>query len=235
MSDDQNVRRPEHLVHRTRARAAVISTVAGMTFVVAAGVLTLARGDHGAPAHAGPIINVGSVPSAEPAATSPSTRATPVGDAAATTAHRSVVPAVGATLRIPRVNIEAPVVGVGVRNGILDVPLDPRTLGWWIGSAEPGSGTGSVVIDGHINYSGVTGALAVLPDLRVGDTATLTRGGQTINYHVTAARTYPKSAGLPPDVFTHTGPERLVLITCGGPFDASSGNYEDNIVVYASP
>jgi hypothetical protein len=28
---------------------------------------------------------------------------------------------------------------------------------------------------------------------------------------------------------------RLVLVTCGGPFDASTGNYLDNIVAFAVP
>jgi hypothetical protein len=26
-----------------------------------------------------------------------------------------------------------------------------------------------------------------------------------------------------------------VMITCGGPFDPATGNYEDNIVAYATP
>ena len=32
-----------------------------------------------------------------------------------------------------------------------------------------------------------------------------------------------------------TGPETLVLITCGGSFDPDIRRYRDNIVVYAVP
>jgi hypothetical protein len=48
-------------------------------------------------------------------------------------------------------------------------------------------------------------------------------------------RTYPKETGLPASAFARDGAPRLVLITCGGPFDAATGNYEDNVVVYATP
>jgi hypothetical protein len=47
-------------------------------------------------------------------------------------------------------------------------------------------------------------------------------------------RNYPKSA-LPTSVYSHAGPARLVLITCGGPVDAVSGHYRENIVVTAEP
>ena len=38
---------------------------------------------------------------------------------------------------------------------------------------------------------------------------------------------------LPSSIYTRSGPARLVLVTCGGPFDARSGHYRDNIVVTA--
>ncbi|WP_395475404.1 class F sortase [Saccharopolyspora spinosa] len=37
------------------------------------------------------------------------------------------------------------------------------------------------------------------------------------------------------DLFDRTGNPRLALITCGGPFDDSTRQYEDNIVAYAVP
>ena len=57
----------------------------------------------------------------------------------------------------------------------------------------------------------------------------------SVRYRVAAVRTYPKQTGIPPDVFTRAGSPRLVLITCGGPFDSATGNYEDNVVLYAVP
>jgi hypothetical protein len=34
-------------------------------------------------------------------------------------------------------------------------------------------------------------------------------------------------------IFDQHAPGRLAIVTCGGPFDASTGNYEDNIVAFA--
>jgi len=46
---------------------------------------------------------------------------------------------------------------------------------------------------------------------------------------------YEKAGGLPADIFAQDGPARLVLISCGGPFDRTAGSYLDNIVVFAVP
>jgi hypothetical protein len=40
---------------------------------------------------------------------------------------------------------------------------------------------------------------------------------------------------LPTGIYSRNGSPRLVLVTCGGPFDVSTGHYRDNIVVTASP
>jgi LPXTG-site transpeptidase (sortase) family protein len=187
--------------------------------------------------HATPTVTLGTVPADTQPVTSASSSSS--SNRASTTAPsapaRQPLAAPGAHLLIPRLDINAPIVAVGVQKQEMDVPLDPRTLGWWTGGAVPGSGRGSIVIDGHINYAGVSGALAVLPDLKLGDTVSLTRPGHTLTYTVQAVRTYSKDSGLPQDAFSQSTAERLVLITCGGPFDASTGNYEDNIVAYATP
>jgi hypothetical protein len=54
-------------------------------------------------------------------------------------------------------------------------------------------------------------------------------------FTVTGRRVYVKHQGLSGDLFATTGPPRLVLITCGGPFDSTTRNYQDNIVVFATP
>ena len=136
----------------------------------------------------------------------------------------------GSRLTLTRLGVDALIRPVTVTGGVMDVPRDPATLGWWSSGAAPGDATGTVVIVGHVNYSGVSGALSVLPGARPGDTVAV--GGQ--RFMIRAVRTYPKAAGLPADLFTRTGPARLVLITCGGPFDATTGNYQDNIVAYAT-
>ena len=47
----------------------------------------------------------------------------------------------------------------------------------------------------------------------------------------TASRTVKivRKEALPTSIYTRTGPARLVLVTCGGPFNAKTGHYRDNV------
>lgn len=141
----------------------------------------------------------------------------------------------GGRIAIPRFGVMARVEPVTSPDGVLGVPLDPSRVGWWTGSAMPGSGRGGVVVDGHVNYRGTSGALSILPKLHAGDAVRvhLPGGGDTVDYRVRTVREYSKHPGLPSDIFDQDGPERLVLITCGGTFDSSTGNYESNVIAFA--
>ena len=44
-----------------------------------------------------------------------------------------------------------------------------------------------------------------------------------------------RKESLPADVYSLRGRPRLVLVTCGGPFDSAIGHYRDNVVVTAVP
>ena len=140
-------------------------------------------------------------------------------------------------LVLSRLRVSARVVPEAVGPGnALGVPDDPAVLGWWTGGAVPGAGSGSVVIDGHIDSArfGI-GVLARLRELRVGDRIEIgAASGRVLRYVVAARRSYLKST-LPAAVFDQAGGERLVLITCGGHFDRQTAHYSDNVVLYAVP
>lgn len=184
------------------------------------------------------VADVGELPSAGPTASTPSAspssgsrpRQRPV-------APTAPPPAPPTTLAIPTAAVTAAVVPTGVRaDGELRVPESPKTVGWWVGSEPAGSTAGSTLLAGHVDSAteGV-GAFAVLRTVAVGTRVELadTFGGKHA-YRVVARRSYPKYA-LPADVFRVRGAPRLVLVTCGGPFDRSAGRYRDNLVVYAVP
>jgi hypothetical protein len=139
-------------------------------------------------------------------------------------------------LRIPALGVQAPVVAVRAGgNGALAVPGDPREVGWWIGGAAPRDPQGTVVLDGHVDTAQFgAGALFRLADLPPRAEVVVTTSAGDIRYRVVARRVYAK-ADLPPQVFSRTGPPRLVLVTCGGPFDAQTRHYADNVVVFATP
>jgi sortase (surface protein transpeptidase) len=74
----------------------------------------------------------------------------------------------------------------------------------------------------------------LLPRAEVGERVRVeTAAGDVLAYRIVSVRSFPKSE-LPLNVYK-SGAPRLVLVTCGGPFDAASGHYLDNIVVTAVP
>jgi hypothetical protein len=166
----------------------------------------------------------------------PSSAATPVPTSTPSTpAVEAFTPA---RILAPTVGIDAAIVGVGVLpDGLLDVPPDPKVIGWWRDGARPGDAAGGVVLDGHVDSAALgVGWFARLRELAVGDAVEVRgEGGGSRRYVVDARREYPKAALPAAEVFAQTGAERLVLITCGGAFDAATRHYADNIVVYATP
>jgi Sortase domain len=137
----------------------------------------------------------------------------------------------------PDLHARARVVPVGTdTGGALELPDDPRTLGWWVGGAVPGAVRGTVIVAGHIDTKeGGAGVMAGVIRLPIGARVSLTdAAGAQRMYRVVAVRSYPKRA-LPARLFTGATTARLVLVTCGGTFDAAAHHYSDNIVVYAVP
>ena len=152
-------------------------------------------------------------------------------------AHGGPAPA---TLELPGIGggISAPVSPVGVSpQGDLGIPEDPNTLGWWDGSAAPAAGTGAVVIDGHLDSDRYgLGFFANLRRLVPGDPVALTDAdGRRSGWTVVEVGEYPAANLADAGVFEQPAAPRLVLITCGGPFDRAAHSYRDNLVVYAVP
>lgn len=79
------------------------------------------------------------------------------------------------------------------------------------------------------------GAFFTLDQVPMGSLVTFhNTGSGNFSYRIVGRRVYTKSA-LPGEIFSTTGAARLVLITCGGVFDASIHSYESNIVLYGVP
>ncbi len=123
--------------------------------------------------------------------------------------------------------------------GALIPPSDVSRLGWYSASAVPGAegGVGSSVITGHINYQGQgTGYAARFADMKLGDEFDIKIDGTPKTFRVTKAPyRLPKGSDFPPEVNDATGPNRLVLITCGGQFVGGALGYADNIITIAEP
>lgn len=142
------------------------------------------------------------------------------------------------TVIMQSTDIAAPVRPVGVaRDGQMEIPPNPRVMGWYRFGAVPGERSGgSVVLAGHLDSKlfGL-GPLARLRDMRPGDPVEVTLAdGTRRTYRVTGLERFDRQA-LPDFLFSRSGPERLRVITCGGEYDAEAGGYRQNLVVTAVP
>jgi sortase (surface protein transpeptidase) len=140
-----------------------------------------------------------------------------------------------AEITIDDIGVAAPIIAVGVQtDGQLEIP-DEHHVGWYALGAHPGQ-PGATVLAAHVNWHHIDGPFAQLPGLEPGSQITLAlEDGSTRTYEVVERAQYDK-ATLPAErIWTHDGPETLVLITCGGSFNADIRRYRDNVVVYAVP
>ncbi|RLP92902.1 class F sortase [Micromonospora sp. BL4] len=142
-------------------------------------------------------------------------------------------------LVIPQLDVTATVnaVGINERTDEFEVPPSVDQIGWYRYGPGLEADAGSVVIAGHVDSAKQgKGAFFRLRELDQGDTLTATGSdGRARQYRVVAREEYAKTK-IPLDrYFARDGKPRLTLITCGGPFDAETRRYRDNIVVTAVP
>lgn len=130
---------------------------------------------------------------------------------------------------IPKVNLNAPIVPVGINaRGEMDVP-DGKTnnVGWYKGGTKPGQ-IGSAVLDAHV-YA----AFENINRLQPGDDVYITTDrGTKLHFEVEESIIY-KLADVPLQrLFNRKDDRRLNLITCSGKFMPSINTYDRRLIVY---
>jgi hypothetical protein len=136
-------------------------------------------------------------------------------------------------LTINDLSISQPVFAVGLEDdGSMEVP-DVEDVGWYLHGAVPGH-PGATVLVAHVYWAGTPGPFHQLGKLEPG--ARIDVGVEdTVHSYVVVERTMYDKDALPRSLWRNSGPETLVLITCGGDFDRSTSRYKQDIVVYAVP
>jgi hypothetical protein len=126
--------------------------------------------------------------------------------------------------------------GIDLKRSALGIPAAVDRAGWWRDGASPSSTGGAILIAGHVDAVDVgIGAFFDLHRARSGDIVEVTTAdGQAHRFQVQSVLTYAKRK-LPLAIHSRKGPLRLVLVTCGGPFNRVTGHYPDNVVVTATP
>ncbi|HEY5250742.1 MAG TPA: class F sortase [Acidimicrobiales bacterium] len=158
----------------------------------------------------------------------------------------------GSSLVIRSLGVHAPLVPTGAigpaGTAALTIPSDVRTAAWWDGTVTDGDRTieedapqpgqpGVALIAGHIDSARAgPGALFDLKNITVGASVEIVdSAGHDSMWTVSGPPETTGKTALPRSLWVTTGPPKLALVTCGGPFDQTTGHYLDNVIVWATP
>jgi hypothetical protein len=140
-----------------------------------------------------------------------------------------------ASLTIPSIGVRTRLIRLGItKSGALQVPASTTVAGWYTGSPRPGA-IGSSVIVGHVDSFTGPGIFYRLGLLHPRNLIYVRqKDGRLAVFRVNSVHQYAKRGFPTVKVYGPAPTPQLRLITCGGTFDAQSGHYLSNIVVYAT-
>ena len=140
-------------------------------------------------------------------------------------------------IRIPSIEVRAPVHGVGLaRDGSIAVPPPARhdEAGWYERGPSPGQ-FGPAIIVGHVDTSSGPSVFHDLGDLRKGARIEVTRRDRRVAiFRVTSVERFPKDRLPAQRVYGAYERPGLRLITCGGRWRGPGAGYADNVIVFAT-
>lgn len=209
--------------------------------LAAAGVLLAGIGLGGLTAPGSAVARTGYAETARPPSESP-VREPPDAAAEGPAPHRAdpagstrATPGAAAGLRIPTIGVDIGLQQLALQaDGELAPPSSAAQAGWYTGSAAPGE-VGPAVVVGHVDSREGPGVFFRLKELQPGAAISLRRSdGRWVDYRVSAVDFFAKDAFPTERIYRPTPDPEVRLITCGGPFDYSTRNYRDNVVVYAA-
>ena len=217
-------RAPQPLAARAWAATSVVLAAAGVAAVV------VLPSDVPAPTR----LDVPVVVVAAPA-TIPEAAAAPAAQAAAPPLVLPLAASPPVSVRIPALGVTSEVMRLGLeRDGSMEVPSGAYPVGWYDRSPTPGE-LGPAVIAGHVDWDGEPGAFYGLRELLPGDEVVVGRAdGGVATFRVDRVEEHDKEAFPTGEVYGDIPTAGLRLITCGGSFDEDSGDYRQNVIVYAS-
>jgi hypothetical protein len=228
------------------------------TWLVAAGVLSVAAAACRAPHEAGSQAGAGPVASATAAATTTAaTAATTTASATGAPVPVTEVPvqtartlpdtvrnfradrafatvALPLAVRVPAIDVASPLELLGrAPDGAIEVPSWQRA-GWYADGPRPGQ-DGPAVILGHVDSPRGPAVFARLAELAPGDEVIVERAdGTSARFLVERLERHPKDSFPTEAVYGASLEPTLHLVTCGGAFDRSTGHYRDNVIAFAT-
>lgn len=160
--------------------------------------------------------------------------AAPAGDVPAPPGGAQAQPV---SLQIPAIAVDRSLLRVGLAaDRTLEVPPFEKAdqPGWYDRFPAPGD-RGPAVIVGHVDSPDGPAVFNRLDTLDAGDEVRVGRtDGMTAIFVVDRVAAYSKDDFPSHLVYGALDYPGLRLITCGGPYDAGDGGYQENVVVFAS-
>lgn len=180
--------------------------------------------------------------SAEPADAPPATTSPGVGAAGGfqdpdlgtteSNAARGLTPT---RVAIPSIGVDTDLETLGLESdGRIQPPVAWEKAGWYSKGVVPGD-VGPAVIAGHVDSPYGPAVFLDLASLTEGDEIQVTLSDGTVDtYRVDGSLSASKADFPTSEVYKSTPTPQLRVITCGGDYDASTGHYVDNLVVFAT-
>lgn len=138
-------------------------------------------------------------------------------------------------LKIPIINIDAPIESVGLAaDGSMEVPGNPAHVGWFNKGTLPGA-IGSAVIAGHYGIwkNGEVSAFQNLEKLSVGNIISIEdENGIATNFKVKEIKKYDPSSDASEIFISSDGKSHLNLITCNGIWNEATQSYSQRLVIF---
>lgn len=155
---------------------------------------------------------------------------------------RLVIPALGINAAFQAIGLDLSVPADSQGKRPLGTPSDRTMAGWYSAGPRPGSGTGTILANGHTYHDGS----AIFKESFASRIANgqridiVQRNGSVWSFQVqrvwrdVAKRDYPATVSNQ-GLYNFSGSERLSLATCGGPFNSSEQNYDHISMLIATP
>jgi len=156
--------------------------------------------------------------------------------------RRVVYPDLGVDATVERIGLESAASTRADGTRRLGNPTDISRIGWYADGPKPGSGTGTVLLDGHTYRDGSAVFGEDFPSrVRAGQLVqTVQQDGSVCSYRVDrvwpaidARQDYPRIVASE-HLYDPGGPERLFLATCGGRWNDAREDYDDITVLVAT-
>jgi sortase (surface protein transpeptidase) len=135
-------------------------------------------------------------------------------------------------VELPTLGRTQPIVRVGIdKDGKMVVPKNAKDVAWLDQGPIPGR-TKNVVLAGHINYSGQSGAFNGIGGMKKREDIYLVlKNGKKMHFKVAWNCTFPRDTKYAEQIMGNTKVTSVTLVSCGGTYNSSEGTHDKRIVV----